>query len=74
MCLYFSDFHEYSFNAIFLLFIVIKQKAFFKGKPAPNFMISSLVLIPCLLDMGKTLITENSANIDIICFYSGKEI
>ena len=46
----------------------------FKGKLAHNFMISSLALIPCLLDMVKTLVTEISANIDIICIYRGKEI
>ena len=37
-------------------------------------MISRLVLIPCLLDMVKTLVTGISANIKIICIYSGKEI
>ena len=45
-----------------------------KGNLAHNFMISSLALIPCLLDMVKTLVTENGTNIDIICIYRGKEI
>ena len=38
-----------------------------KGKLAHTSMISRLILIPCLLDMAKTLVTENSADIDIIC-------
>ena len=42
-----------------------------RGKLAHNFMISSLVLIPCLLNIVKTLETEISANIDIICIYRG---
>ena len=36
-----------------------------KGKLAYNFTSSSLVLIPCLLNILKTLVTENSANIDL---------
>ena len=45
-----------------------------KGKRAHNFTISYLLLIPCLLDRAKTLVTENNANIGMICIYRGKEI
>ena len=45
-----------------------------KGKLAHNFMISLSVFIPCLFDMTKTLVTENSPNIDIFCIYRGKKI
>ena len=43
-----------------------------KGKLAHSFTISRLALIPCLLDMVKTLVTETSANSDIIYIYRGK--
>ena len=46
----------------------------FEGKLAHNFTISSLVLNPCLSDIVKTLVTEKSANINILCIYSRKEI
>ena len=46
----------------------------FKGKLAHDFTISSLVLNLCLSDIVKTLVTENSTNINILCIYSRKEI
>ena len=45
-----------------------------KGKLAHNFTISHLVLIPCLLDMVKLLVTENRGNINIMCIDRGNEI
>ena len=45
-----------------------------KGKLAHNFMVSYLVLISCISDMVRTVITEKNAKIDVIHIYREKKI
>ena len=51
-----------------------ESKYVFKGKLAHKFMISNLVLISCLSDKVRTMVTEKKANINIICIYREKKL
>ena len=45
-----------------------------KGKLAHNFMVFYLVMIPCLLNMARTYITEENIKFNIFCICMEKKI